>query len=77
MKRAQRISELSDSLKAAFSGQEYAPTFGCKERFVHCVYKLVCFRFSDIAYRQWGDKTLYLQNVKCSGDPKNMAVLTL
>ena len=29
------------------------------------------------AYRRWGDKTLYLKNVKCSGEPKNMAALTL
>ena len=26
-------------------------------------------------YRRWGDKTLYLKNVKCSGEPKNMAAL--
>ena len=29
-----------------------------------------------VAFR-WGDKTLYLKNVKCSGEPKNMAALTL
>ena len=28
-------------------------------------------------YRRWGDKTSYLKNVKCSGEPKNMAALTL
>ena len=27
--------------------------------------------------RRWGDKTLYLKNVKCSGEPKNMEALTL
>ena len=31
----------------------------------------------ETAYRRWGDKTLYLKNVKCSGEPKNMAALTL
>ena len=30
-----------------------------------------------ITYRRWGDKTSYLKNVKCSGEPKNMAALTL
>ena len=30
-----------------------------------------------IAYRRWGDKTSYLKNVKCSGEPRNMAALTL
>ena len=28
-------------------------------------------------YRLWGDKTLYLENVECSGEPKDMAALTL
>ena len=28
-------------------------------------------------YRRWGDKTSYLKNVKCSGEPKHMAALTL
>ena len=28
-------------------------------------------------YRRWGDKTSYLKNVKCSGEPKNLAALTL
>ena len=27
------------------------------------------------AYRQWGDKTLYLKNGKCSGEQKIMAAL--
>ena len=27
--------------------------------------------------RRWGDKTMFLKNVKCSGEPKNMAALTL
>ena len=26
-------------------------------------------------HRRWGDKTLYLKNVKCSGEPKNMAAI--
>ena len=33
--------------------------------------------FNEGAYRRWGDKTLYLKNFKCSGEPKNMAALTL
>ena len=28
-------------------------------------------------YCWWGDKTRYLKNVRCSGEPKNMAALTL
>ena len=28
-------------------------------------------------YRRWGDKTSYLKYVKCSGEQKNMAALTL
>ena len=28
-------------------------------------------------YRQWADKTSYIKNVKCSGEPKDMAALTL
>ena len=31
----------------------------------------------ETPYRRWGDKTSYLKNVKCSGEPKNMAALTL
>ena len=30
-----------------------------------------------VTYRRWGDKTSYLKNFKCSGEPKNMAALTL
>ena len=30
-----------------------------------------------MGYRRWGDKTLYLKNFKYSGEPKNMAALTL
>ena len=33
--------------------------------------------FFSKTYSQWGDKTLYLKNNKCSGEPKNMAALTL
>ena len=29
------------------------------------------------SYRRWGDKTSYLKNVKCSGEPNNMAALTV
>ena len=29
------------------------------------------------AYRRWSDKTSYLKNVTCSGEPKTMAALTL
>ena len=35
------------------------------------------FQMKFGTYRRWGDKTSYLKNVKCSGEPKNMAALTL
>ena len=28
---------------------------------------------NESTYRRWGDKTSYLKNFKCSGEPKNMA----
>ena len=28
-------------------------------------------------FRRWGDKTSYLKNFKCSGEPKIIAALTL
>ena len=31
----------------------------------------------EYSYCRWGDKTSYLKNVRCSGEPKNMAALTL
>ena len=32
---------------------------------------------SNLKQYRWGDKTSYLKNVKCSGEPKNMAAITL
>ena len=44
-------------------GAILAPWFNCRD--------------NSVIYRRWGDKTSYLKNVKCSGEPKNMAALTL
>ena len=38
-----------------------------------CVCVCVCVCAHGQARRRWGDKTLYLKIVKCSGEPKNMA----
>ena len=39
--------------------------------------KMDITRFDETLHNRWGDKTSYLKNVKCSGEPKNMAALTL
>ena len=50
--------------------------------YLQLLYKLYFWRFNhtyiiNSSISSLGDKTSYLKNVKCSGEPKNMAALTL
>ena len=42
-----------------------------------CQYTMEEYKEHKTAHRRWGDKASYLKNVKCSGEPRNMAALTL
>ena len=46
-------------------------------KYMYVLYENKNLSMSRHAYRRWGDKTSYLKNVKCSGEPKNMAASTL
>ena len=39
--------------------------------------EVISFFLTLSVYHRWRDKTSYLKNVKSSGEPKNMAALTL